>query len=143
MVIAENVVIGNDNVLSLTRIIDVITLGLDSGRKSGDPISIMGMKLVIMLKAGDARGDFRLDLVSEGPKAKKREIAVVPMSLLGDNPLMGPNIITPFFILWEGAGVYWLKLQHEGVLIAKTPVHIIIDPNGKSQMMVGDRVVLK
>jgi hypothetical protein len=123
MLICENILVGKDDVASAIRIIDTLTVPATHQMKVGDLCGFGPLQLLVILKNGDAKGEFQCRLVCRGPDQKATPVARVDFTLEGD-PEVGKNIAGPLVVRWSGDGLYWIELMAGDILIAKTPLKI-------------------
>ena len=106
----EKVLTEGDGVLSLIRIVDRITQTATGVEVPEDmpPFVISDLKLVITLKAGEARGRFAVKIRPEDPSGSQLRPFEVPVHLIAGN--QGVNLITDMQFPVQHEGVYWFDI---------------------------------
>jgi len=123
-VICENALIETDNVLSAVRIVDTATFGTDQVPPVGQSLVLSSLDMVLILKAGDARGErtFRLRLITPEPVEHYSETWT---HIFTAPPESGQSMrLRPVSIVWAGEGLYYFEVVAENSVLARTPLHI-------------------
>ena len=102
-------VLGADGTLSVIRIVDTVT-NEAAGPEPPEqmPPFIFQTKLVLSLKAGDARGRFAIKLRPEAPDG--RELATQENTIHLEGGHSGVNLITDVQIGLDLEGLYWFDI---------------------------------
>jgi hypothetical protein len=125
-----------DGVLSLIRIIDRLILGA-TGPEAPDempPIPV-NFTLLVVLKAGAARGRFQVRLSLEGPSGQTLPPeATLPVQFEGEGD-RGVNLIVPVGMQIEQEGLYWFdvwlggpRYEQQEELLTRVPLRIVYQP---------------
>jgi hypothetical protein len=138
MVLCDQVILGTDKVFSAIRIVDTVTVPRDESERFEGAVEFSTTRLLVILKRGDATGEFAVGLISTDPSGKRVPVGAAAISRFGepddpDDPVGGASINSPARIVWGGEGVYWLELQINGVVVAKTPLRIKIADEKKGR----------
>ena len=130
----EKVITDNENVLSLIRIVDKVTqtaTGVDVPEQM-PPFVISDLKLVMSLKAGEARGRYALKLRPEDPSGSQLPPFEVAVQLISGN--QGVNVITDMQLAVQHEGVYWFDIFFvpgagaEDWLLTRIPLEVQYQP---------------
>src|SRR5262249_41612504 len=107
---------------------------VEAEAKDGELCGFGPLQLLVLLKNGDARGDFQCQLVCRDPAQKATRVAKADFTLEG-SPEGGKTMAGPLVLRWSGEGLYWIELMIGDTLIAKTPFKIKLgeaSPAGES-----------
>lgn len=123
--ICENVVERKDQVLTLVNIIDRVTFTVQGER----PPEIMPAadwkgNLVVIMKAGRARGRYELRVTPELPGGGSLPSAAISIFLEGADD-RGVQVIMPLYMRLEQEGLYWFNLELEGQEITRLPLRTV------------------
>jgi hypothetical protein len=134
--VCERVLQEQDGVLSVIRVIDRLMLG-SVGPDAPDemPPLPVNFTLLVMLKAGDARGRFRVRLALEAPSGQAMPAeATLPVLFEGEGD-RGVNLIIPVGFQAEQEGLYWFdvwfgdpRFSEQEELLTRVPVRIVYQP---------------
>jgi hypothetical protein len=122
--VCEKALQEQDGVLSAIRIIDrVIFLQDPDGNvlKPQHPLV-----LVIMLKAGDARGTYKVRIEQEKPSTERDAILTVPMLFEGEE--RGNNVVINLGWEPDEPGLYWFDVFFEEELLTRMPLRAVFQP---------------
>jgi hypothetical protein len=113
-----------DNVISLVRVIDRITIQA-TGPEAPDalPPGMIQTTLVVVLKAGEARGNQVVQVNLEYPDGGHRGGPEVAINFPG-GPETGANIVMPVAFEATSAGVYWAHVLVNRRPVARVPLKI-------------------
>lgn len=120
----DTVIEGKDDVLSLIRVIDRMTVNAHGPNVPDDiPPGIVRTNLVVMLKAGKARGAqrFRVDMELPDGSRKKGPEQTVHFTP-GESG--GVSIFAPLAIEIVSAGLYWTDVFINDRLMSRVPLEI-------------------
>jgi hypothetical protein len=94
-----------DGVLSIIRVIDQINVQLTGPDAPQElpPGGTIGTTLVVMLKAGQARGTHSVQIVFEHPDTTRHEAPMLSVSFTGGDQ-SGTNLVLPLQIQLSSAG---------------------------------------
>lgn len=121
----ERVLQEKDGVLSAVRIIDQINVQAE-GPEAPDalpPGQVIQVTLLLVLKAGEARGNQTVQVILEQPDGSRREGPELSVNF-APGPAGGANLIVPMAIEVESAGLYWADVEVNTRLIARTPLQV-------------------
>jgi hypothetical protein len=108
--ICEKVVESKDGVLSLINIVDQITQTASGPEPPENlpPFILQDVTIVIMLKAGEARGRYAIKLRPTDPSGRDLPDVETTVQLQGGNS--GINIVSPLQLAVENEGTYWFNV---------------------------------
>jgi hypothetical protein len=120
----EKVLIERDGVPSVIRVIDQITHTI-AGPEAPDALPPFNVQLqvIVMLKAGRARGRSEFTLVVERPDGIRREAGTGSVHFEG-GPNSGANIPISLVVTFEMEGLYWFDLLVDGRLMTRMPLMV-------------------
>jgi len=112
-----------DGVLSLIRVVDVVT----HTERSPNPPDEMPevhypLTLVITLKSGAARGRHGITIIPELPSGET--MPPVTMSVRMEGEGRGTNIISRIDIPYRLEGLYWFNVQFDNQVITRIPLEV-------------------
>lgn len=112
-----------DGVLSLIRVVDVIT----HTEANPDPPDTMPefhypLTLVISLKSGTARGRHQITITPEQPSGETLQPASTSINFEGEGK--GVNIISGFDIPYRYEGLYWINVTLDNNTITRLPLEV-------------------
>jgi hypothetical protein len=119
----ETVIEDKTGALSLIRIIDTLT-HTAIGQASPDqmpPINHI-LKLVLMMKSGQARGRHELVIKVEKPSGLKEDLGGISVHFEGEDK--GHNIVTELNIAFTQEGLYWFHIYLEDDLWTSIPLRL-------------------
>lgn len=122
--LCESVIEGKDGVLSLIRVIDRFThttTGPNPPEKM-PPFPINAM-LVLMLKAGFARGSYQVRIRPHTPS--QRTLPDVFLSMLFEADHRGQNVMLKMQLQVEEEGVYWFDVAIGERLLTRVPLQVV------------------
>ncbi len=121
----ERVLQEKDNVLSAIRIVDQINVQAlgDVAPEDLPAVSTIQSTLLVMLKAGDARGPQTIQVVIEDPAGGRRE-GPEQSVLFSPGPAGGVNLIIPLMIQLSSAGLYWADVLINRRLVSRVPLAV-------------------
>jgi hypothetical protein len=120
----ERVLQEQDNVISLIRLIDQINVEAHGpGAPDELPPTNIPATLVVMLKAGQARGSQRAKITLEAPDGSRRDGPEIAVNFPGGAG-SGANLLLPLTIGVESAGLYWADVHINNRLAARVPLQI-------------------
>ncbi len=121
--LCENVIQDVTGVLSLIRVIDTIDR---TGMGPNPPIEmemfVLQLKMVIMLKSGDARGRFEIKIVPHLPTGESKEPILLTVHFEGEEK--GHNMVLDIQFPIQHEGVHWFKVSLEDELITSIPLRV-------------------
>lgn len=132
--LCEQVVEAKDGRLTLVNMIEQVT-STSTGPDAPDamPAFQMQMKVVVALRAGQARGRYALKLQPEDPSGARLAAIEVPVQFAGQED-SGVNIIFDLGIAFEHEGVYWIDVfflpapEAADRLLSRIPLRVIYEP---------------
>jgi hypothetical protein len=121
--ICENAIQDNTGVWSLIRLIDTLTSTAqgETPPESMPPITA-NLKLVIMLKSGEARGRYDLKMVPNLPSGETMNVFSQSVQFEGDE--RGHAIVLNFVFTFPYEGVYWFRIYLSDEEITAIPFRI-------------------
>jgi hypothetical protein len=124
---AEQVIEDKSGVISLIRIIDTITRGA-SGPEVPDemPPFTFGMKLVLMIKSGEAHGRHEIRIRPEEPSGLHQPPVSLPVHLEGG--IFGTNLVNDFHYTFEQEGTYWFRIYFDDEFWTSIPFRVRYQP---------------
>jgi hypothetical protein len=131
----EKVLTEADNVTSAIRIVDTINLTITAGKPKRGMALLLPLALLVMVKAGDARGEKELQVRSVGPSGKAYKAGTWKFTLAGP-PEGGANLRADQVQLkWDKEGLYWFEILLDGTLFARAPLRVnIVKADPQAQM---------
>lgn len=119
----ERVLREGDGVLSLIRLVDVITHTESRPDAPPEmPTVRFPLTLVLSLKSGAARGRHDLSLTPEQPSGETLPTLTMSVAMEGEG--RGINIVTPIDIPYKQEGLHWFRVQFDNVLITSIPLEV-------------------
>jgi len=119
----DQVIIGNDNVLSLIRIIDTLTHSEHGPTAPAQmPEVPYRSKLVIMLKSGMARGPHEVKIEPVLPSGEVKPPVLFTVHFEGEE--RGANLIVDFPYTYRLEGLYWFNVYVDDELITRIPFRV-------------------
>jgi hypothetical protein len=124
-VFCERVLQEKDNVLSAIRIVDQINVQAQGNIAPEDlPAgSTIQSTLLVMLKAGEARGPQTIQVVIEDPVGGRRE-GPEQSVVFSPGPAGGVNLIIPLMMQLSSAGLYWADVLINRRLVSRVPLTV-------------------
>jgi hypothetical protein len=119
----ERVLREADGVLSLIRVVDVIT---HTERRPDAPEQMpevhYPMDLLISLKSGTARGRHEITIIPEQPSGETLQPITISVNMEGENK--GANIHSRIDIPYKFEGLYWFKILFDRQTITRIPLEV-------------------
>ncbi len=121
--LCENIIEDKTGSLSLIRIIDTITHTEARPDAPPDmPPVTYPMKMIIMLKAGRARGRHELRIVPELPSGEVKPPLTRSVQMEGEE--RGFNNIVNMVFTFTMEGLYWFNVYFDDSLLTRIPLRI-------------------
>lgn len=121
--LCENVIEDKMGVLSLIRLIDTLTHTAAGPEPPAEmPPIPWRMKLVLMLKAGSARGRHEVKVVPEQPSGELLQPIVLTVHMEGEE--RGQNLIADVAFTFTMEGLYWFNVYFDDTLFTKMPFRV-------------------
>ena len=121
--ICEQVIVDKTGALSLIRIIDTIThTEARPDAPTEMPPVTYPMKMVIMLKAGRARGRHELKIVPQLPSGETKTPLIRSVQMEGEE--RGFNNIINMLFTFTMEGLYWFNIYLDDSLLTRIPLRI-------------------
>ena len=119
----ERVLREADGVLSLIRIVDVVT----HAERGPDPPQDMPevrypLNLVLILKSGAARGRHEVTITPELPSGETLSPVTTSVRMEGEGK--GANITTRIDMAFKLEGLYWFNVQFDSQVITRLPLEV-------------------
>ena len=124
--LCEKVLQEKDEVLSVIRVIDRITItAMSSGAPIPDtlPPSIVSFHVLLILKAGLFKGSAQVRLAIQSPGNQVVGETTMDVFLEGDD--RGVNLVSLMQIQVQEDGLYWIDVTCAGQLFTRIPLRII------------------
>jgi hypothetical protein len=120
--ICEKVLIEPDNVPTLVRVVDTITM--QPPRDVPSPATPTGVQLTIFvaLKSGDVAGDFEVGLRLKSPEGKDHPLRKWPVELRGGEH--GANLRVDFLLQDPQFGLYWFDVLWGDETLTRIPLRL-------------------
>jgi hypothetical protein len=131
-VFCDSTVLGNDNALSIIRIIDTVTTAAEGDDPPDQmPPFVFKSNLVIAMKAGEARGRYALKLRPEAPDGRQLESRETPIQLEGGHT--GVNVLTEVAFGIDQEGLWWFDVLFVAAkdaeqLLTRVPLRVVYEP---------------
>jgi hypothetical protein len=127
-VICERVLQEQDGVLSVIRVVDrLIQSAIGPGvseQMAPFPVNLTGL---IVLKAGEARGRYRVTVTLELPSGQQAPAQIeLPVLLEGED--RGVNLVIQLGFQAEQEGLYWFNVDFEGTQLTRMPLRVVYQP---------------
>jgi hypothetical protein len=119
--ICEKVLQEVDGTLSAVRIVDTVVLE-PIGKSAPTVPFIVSLSALISLKAGEAKGDYRVKVVPRTPSGNSLSPFETTVSLTGGES--GANVVFNFVLNAKEDGLYWFDVYVEEVLFSRMPLKI-------------------
>lgn len=123
--LCENVVQRADGVLTLVNIVDrlnIVIQGLDAPATM--PPQNYQIYLVIILKAGRARGRYDLTFEIELPDVTRKKPAVLSLNFEGEED-RGIQIVQRLSLTITQEGLHWIHISLADRLLTKVPLRVV------------------
>lgn len=110
-------------VLSLIRIVDTV-VQTASGANTPDDMPPMPytIKLVIMLKSGNAKGRSTLRIVPQWPTGEAKSAVSVTVFFEGEEK--GSNLVTDMSLVFDVEGLYWFDIHLDDQKVTSIPLRV-------------------
>ena len=119
--ICERVITEPDGAVTAVRIIDRIYF---IAGPDGNPLNpTQPVWFLITLKAGAARGNFKVQLVRERPSGERDQVFETPVLLEGED--RGANLVIQTAFMPEQQGLHWFDVIFEGHRITRMPLRAV------------------
>ena len=121
----DNVVQRADGVLTLVNIVDRVNITMQ-GPTAPEvmPPTNWQSNLVVVLKAGRARGRYEMRIVAERPDGTTRAPAIMSVNLEGEDD-RGVQIVTKMVATLDQEGLYWFRVYLADELLTKLPLRVV------------------
>jgi hypothetical protein len=121
--ICEKVLREHDEVISIIRVIDrvTVTIGGTISSETPPPVTI-NCNALIALRSGSATGNRTLKWTLETPSGTKTPELSIPILLEGED--RGVNLVLNLSIRVEQEGLHWFTLLLEDQLLTRIPLRI-------------------
>src|SRR4051794_33369007 len=108
-VFCDMTIVGQDGTLSIIRIVDQITQTTTGPEPPQTmPAFVLATKMVIILKADEARGRYSLKIRPEAPDG--RQLPAMEQALQLDGGHRGVNLLVDVHLAVDLEGVYWFDI---------------------------------
>jgi hypothetical protein len=124
--LCETVLIDTTGTASLIRIVDTLTHHEPGPTPPKEmPAFTHTLKLVLMLKSGNAKGSHELRVVPELPNGATENAIILTAYFDGEEK--GQNIIGDMAFLYKMEGLYWFNIYLEDSKLTAIPLRIKYD----------------
>lgn len=121
--LCEKVLQERDGVLSLIRIVDVVTHGAQGPDAPEEmPEFRHQLTLAISLKAGKSRGRHEIRITPELPSGEAMTPITMAVQMEGES--RGQNLIIPMDFPLRFEGLHWFKVQFDGIPLTQVPLDV-------------------
>jgi hypothetical protein len=122
----ELVIADQENVLSLIRVVDTLN-HFEAGPNPPEdmPPFMHPLKLVLMLKSGEARGRSNLRIVPQVPTGETKDALDLTVHFEGDEK--GHNIAANLNFGFEMEGLYWFHVYVDDHKLTSIPLRVKYD----------------
>jgi hypothetical protein len=123
-IICERVLQETDGIFSLIRAVDrftISTVGQDA--PSTIPPGIISFQLVVVLRSGIFKGVLPIRIVLNSPSSQVLGESSTDVFLEGDD--RGANLVSPFQLVVQEDGLYWIDVYCGGQLFTRVPFRVI------------------
>lgn len=119
----ERVMEERDGVMSLIRLVDVITHTEQGPEAPAEmPAFRYSLNLVVNLKSGTARGRHDVTITPEMPSGESLSTLSVSVQLSGEG--RGANIVSPINLEYTMEGLYWFNIGFDGIRLTRIPLEV-------------------
>jgi hypothetical protein len=129
--LCEKVLQEKDEVISIIRIVDRITLtahaSLSPETLPPMPVSLYAL---ISFKSGSAKGRHTVKWITETPSGIRLPEQLLPVLFEGDD--RGVNLVLNINMVVDQEGVYWFEVLLEDQLLTRIPLRILYQRVGQS-----------
>lgn len=123
----ERVIVAEDDqTLSAIRIVDSISLPPDAAQQGREGAELPALKLLAIIKKGEASEEINLKLICADPTGKKDTVGTSLVTMESDDPMMTTSLVTSVRVINIKKGIYWIELLANDSLIARTPLKVNI-----------------
>ena len=129
--LCEKVLQEKDEVVSIVRIVDRVTLiaPASTSPETLPPISL-NLSAFISLKSGSVRGRYTIKWRTETPSGIRLPDQLLPALFDGED--RGVNLILTLNIVIDQEGVYWFDVLLEDQLLTRIPLRVLYQRIGQS-----------
>jgi|ERR1022692_2081742 hypothetical protein len=130
-VLCERAIQEADGVLTLVRMIDKITgtVVVPQGHDPNVmPPFMVSLTMVVMLRAGEARGNYTIKVRPETPIGTQLAPTELPVSLVGTSDAQGVNLLLNLNLGAQHQGLHWFDVLLDDELLTRVPLHIEYQP---------------
>jgi hypothetical protein len=129
-VLCERAIQETDGVLTIVRAVDKVVAQPRPG--AGDTAAHattmrpfpLSLSLVVLMKAGQARGDYTLAIRPQDPTGSQLPVLETPLSFAGTDDGQGVNVVINLNLGIQHEGLYWFDVLLTGELITRLPLRI-------------------
>jgi hypothetical protein len=133
-VLCERAIQETDGVITIVRAVDKV-VAQPSPIPNAPPASTMqpfplSLSLVVLMKAGRARGSFTLAISPQDPTGTQLDALETTMSFTGPDDGQGANVVINLNLGIQHEGLYWFDVLLTGELVTRVPLRIEYRPAG-------------
>lgn len=127
-VVCEKVLVEQDGVNSLIRVVDRFTVAKPSAQsdENGQPtaLPVLMITLTVAFKSGDAPGSHGIGIQYHSPSGKMGQLTESDFSC-SDEEDGGANIIANVLFPTDEEGVCWIDISLDGSRVTRLPLRIV------------------
>jgi hypothetical protein len=120
--ICERVLNEKDGVISAVRIVDVATAPAPDPNLAPNIMQIMTLSMLVMVKAGDVRGEHQFSVKVRLPSGRIEDIDTWTFAF--DNEASGANIIAGLHVPVIEEGLWWFDVLFDGEFLTSAPLKL-------------------
>jgi hypothetical protein len=123
-VMCENVLFEPDSVPTAIRIVDIVTI--DQVLPVGQGIVLPSLSLLLIMKAGEARGErtFTLRVVTPEEPPVVHSLVTWSFTFAAPPESGQTNRLYPISVIWAGYGLYYFEVVIGDRVLARTPIRL-------------------
>jgi len=121
--LCEKALQDKDNVISMIRAVDRVVNAGGPGAPRQMPPFPVNLTLVVVLKAGAARGRSSVKVRPADPTGTSLGETEIPI-FFGDSPDAGVNLLVNFALTASHEGIYWIDILFDDQVLTRTPLRI-------------------
>jgi hypothetical protein len=122
--ICERTLQEQDGTISMIRVVDRVTFLQNPQGELLQPQQ--PVTLVVMLKSGEARGSYKVQVRQEKPSGEDDQVLETAILLEGED--RGVNLIVNLGWEPDQAGLYWFDVFFEGERVTRMPLRAVFQP---------------
>ncbi len=128
--ICERVLVEQDGVLSIIRIVDRLIRHAPADGPDELEAFSQELQIVLLMKSGAARGRFELTIGVEKPSGEQGETISVPVHFEGED--RGVQVTMPVSFEADQEGLYWFDIGFEGERLTRMPLRVVYQRDARA-----------